>query len=310
MRWYIGIDGGGTKTAFVIGTAEGIRIREITRSGCSYQQIGIDSTVELLVAGVQDLLTSVGADMVDCGGICIGLPCFGENHGADIQIERQICDAFAPVPVKIVNDSVVGWAGALGCNEGIHLVAGTGSMALGCGTDGRFARSGGWTEFFGDEGSCYWIGREAMSLFSKEADGRMPKSELYRIVCEKYALRSDFDFISIVNDEIAPYRDKVAAFQRFALEAANMGDLGAQAIYRRAAEELAQIVIGVKSLLCWSNESVKVSYFGGLFHAGDFVIAPLAEELRLHGCILQPAIYTAAEGALLLTIEEFVRKEN
>ena len=310
MKWFIGIDGGGTKTDFSIGTSQGVPVKRLTRAGCSYQSIGVQNVVSLIRDGIRDLLTEAKVSADDCGGCCIGLPCYGENEAMDQTITDTLRQMLSPIPVKIVNDGVVGLAGSLNCGEGIHLVAGTGSIAIGCGADGAFARSGGWTEFFGDEGSCYWIGKEGMSLFSKEADGRLPKSALYTIVRDTYGLDDDFEFIDKVMTQIAPHREKTAAFQRVILEAANAGDKSAQELYRRAAKELAQIVAGVRSKLVWSEETVKVSYFGGLFHAGDWILKPLTEELSALGCTVHKPMRSATEGALLLAIKEFNNKEG
>ena len=71
--------------------------------------------------------------------------------------------------MKIVNDSVVGWAGSLGLSSGINLVAGTGSIAYGRNDAGEEARAGGWDERFSDEGSCYWLGMKSLELFQKKA---------------------------------------------------------------------------------------------------------------------------------------------
>ncbi len=310
MKWFIGIDGGGTKTAFAISGADGTPVNIETRSGCSYQEIGLENVIALLDEGITSILAAVGAAKEDCAGCCIGLPCFGENKQMDEQILRRIADMLAPIPVKIVNDGVVGWAGSLECREGIHLVSGTGSIAIGCGADGSFARSGGWTEFFSDEGSCYWIGQKAMQLFSKEADGRIPQGALYHIVRKAYSLDDDFEFVEKVLNTIAPYRDKVADFQRLALEAAIAGDPAAQDLYRQAAVELAQLISSVKSQLTWSEDPVKVSYYGGLFHAGDYILTPLKEALTSLGCTIQKPMHSATEGALLLAIKEFNQKEE
>lgn len=70
------------------------------------------------------LLSQAGVEWSDCAGCCIGLPCYGENPEIDSFIVKQMEKAFAPVPVHIVNDAEVGWAGSLECHEGIHVVAG------------------------------------------------------------------------------------------------------------------------------------------------------------------------------------------
>ena len=310
MKWFIGIDGGGTKTAFVISKRDGTPVHIHIGSGCSYQEIGQEKVISVLIEGITTLLKKADATKEDCAGCCIGLPCFGENVIVDEQIQLQIKNLLAPIPVVIVNDSIVGWAGSLECQEGIHIVAGTGSIAVGCGTGGAFARCGGWTEFFSDEGSCYWIGRKAMELFSTEADGRVPKGVLYHIVREVYELDNDFEFVEKILNTIAPYRDKVAEFQRIALKAAIAGDPAAQDLYRQAAEELSQLVSGVKSKLIWSREPITVSYYGGLFHAGEYILNPLEDALSSMGCILQKPLRSATEGALLLAIKKFSHKEK
>ena len=73
---------------------------------------------------------------------------------------------------------VCGWAGALAGEDGINIVAGTGSIAYGE-YRGRSARAGGWGELFSDEGSAYWLAREGLRLFSRMSDGRAPRGALY-----------------------------------------------------------------------------------------------------------------------------------
>ena len=64
----------------------------------------------------------------------------------------------------------------------INILAGTGSMAISRNEEGQIIRCGGWSEFFSDEGSCYWLGIKALELFSKQADGRAEKSHLYKLI--------------------------------------------------------------------------------------------------------------------------------
>ncbi len=283
MKAAIGIDGGGTKTAFVIGNETEI-LYQIEKSGCSYLEIGKEAVVDLIVSGVKELLEK--CPDAKCDACCIGMPCYGENRQMDEWLNDTLKQALSPIEVQLVNDAVVGWAGSLECREGIHVVAGTGSLAIGKGKEDTFARAGGWNEFFGDEGSCYWIGKEAMTLFSKQADGRIQKGALYNLVKEKYQLQDDFEFIDVVLNELAPYRDQVAGFQKIALQAANEHDESVIALYERAVDELVQMVYSVKQRLNWSTSEVTVSIYGGLMHAKEFVLEPLKQKLKLMDCIL------------------------
>lgn len=305
MKYYIGIDGGGTKTAITIGKSDGISLNTIYKTGCSHKQIGVDTVVEFIVEAVKEVIRSINIAYDDCAGCCIGLPCYGETPEADAKIKEKLEQALSPLPLYIVNDAVVGWAGSLECSEGIHLVAGTGALAYARSSDGREARSNGWSEFFSDEGSCYWVGKEAMSLFAKEADGRKPKGALYEIVKEELKLKNDIQFIDIIDKDYAPYRDKVASFQLFAQKAALAGDCEAKKIYDEAAQCLADSASAIISQLGWENKEVHISYYGGLFKTGDLILSPLKKCLESIDCIVTPPKRTAIEGALLLSIKKF-----
>lgn len=307
-KWYVGVDGGGTKTAVAVSTLDSIPIKIFTYPTCSNQSIGIQRSVTLITEGILESLAAVGATIQDCAGCCIGMPCYGENPENDRLIAQMLKAALTPAPIYIANDVEVSWAGSLACGEGIHIVSGTGSIAFGRGMNKKTARCGGWVEFFGDEGSCYWIGRQAMSLFSKEADGRIPKGALYDLVRQEFYLSDDYQFIDWVIREISPYRDRVAGFQRCALQAALAGDEAVKAIYEAAAEELALMIRAIKKRLQFSSESVQVSYSGGLFNAGELILNPLRAKAEALGCSLQKPKRSPLEGALMLAIERFHRR--
>lgn len=303
MKYYIGIDGGGTKTSVTIGKEDGISLATIEKTGCSHKSIGIDAVVELILDSVKEITKAVNVSIEDCAGCLIGLPCYGEDVPADKEITERLQKALAPAGVYLVNDAVVGWAGSLECNEGVHVVAGTGAIAYGRTDDNKEARSNGWSEFFSDEGSCYWVGKQAMSLFAKESDGRKPKGALYDIVKKELNLKDDMDFIDVVEKEYMPHRHMVASFQLFAKEAALAGDAEALKIYREAAENLADSAFSIIKQLGWENRNVPVSYFGGLFKSGDLILNPFKECLSKMNCTLNPPKRTATEGALLLCIK-------
>lgn len=303
MAYFIGIDGGGTKTAFALGNEKGEILATTTLGGSSYMEIGVIGVVNLLMSGIKAILSEENITLSDCDSICIGLPCYGENKNKDQEITVKLTEILKPCKVTIVNDAVVGAAGALQSDIGIHLVAGTGSIAVGFDGYGKTVRCGGFSEIFGDEGSCYWVGKKVMEVFSKEADGRLPKGPLYDLIYKEFSLQEDFEFIGLVTDTIFPHRDKVAALQKIALEAALQRDVNAIRIYKEAAEELALIILGVKKQLQFSEYPVPVSYLGGLFHASQFVLPTLEKLIQEENCVLVEAKGSAVEGAILLAIK-------
>jgi N-acetylglucosamine kinase-like BadF-type ATPase len=62
--------------------------------------------------------------------------------------------------VEVISDAEAAWLGALDGRAGVLVLAGTGSIVLGCDARGRWARAGGLGPLFGDEGSAFWLGRQ------------------------------------------------------------------------------------------------------------------------------------------------------
>lgn len=301
MKYFLGIDGGGTKTAYLLTDETGKVLAQERSVGCSYKEIGIENTVKLLKEGAVLCAEKAGVKAERLTAIALGLPCLGEYKEDDVRVIQAIKDAFGSVSVHITNDVEVGWAGSLGLQPGINIVAGTGSIAFGKNMEGESRRSGGWSAFFGDEGSCHWLGRRTMELFSKEADGRVPKSRLYEILMVEFALADAMDFIGYMDREYIGDRSKVASLQKFLLKAAREGDVSAQELYREAAEELG-IMAGSILKHLWDGEKVPVSYSGGLFHAKEFVL-PILEKIvqRQNGYLTTP-MFSPVEGAVLMAM--------
>ena len=114
--FFLGIDGGGTKTAFLLINENGDIIEAKTIATVSYKHVGMDNSIALLKETVHEILNDREAY------ICLALPNWGESKDGDGEFLSRIKE-ITELPVKIVNDSVVGWAGSLGLSSGINLVA-------------------------------------------------------------------------------------------------------------------------------------------------------------------------------------------
>ena len=99
--------------------------------------------------------------------------------------------------------------------------------------------------------------------------------------------RQKLQFIDIAMADFVTHRDRVADFQRYAMQAALAGDESVCAVYERAADELASLVKALQTRLQFSVQPVPVSYSGGLFHSGELILKPLGERVETLGCVLQ-----------------------
>lgn len=299
MKYYIGIDGGGSKTIFAISGEDGKILGTVMAGSAFYKQIGEEGVIELLKNGVQEVCAFAEGKNTNIASVCFGMPAWGESPANDKVIEQKILSTFPEWNIHIVNDCEVGWAGSLLAKPGINIVAGTGSIAFGKNEDGETARSGGWSEWFGDEGSGYWLGMKCVQLFTRQSDHRDEKGPLYRIVRESLKLSDDMEIVDLFESEYLHQRDRIASLQKLLLLAANEGDVYAVEAYAQAARELYDIVCGVKKQI-FAGKVCTVSCSGGIFKVGDLIRKPFMELLAADGMELTDAKAEPYVGAVLL----------
>ena len=210
---------------------------------------------------------------------------FGEN--------RAVC----------TNDCRIAWAGALGMETGVNVIAGTGSIAYGENEAGEAARSGGWGAIF-DEGSCRWIGERLIQIYTRQADGRIPRTALYDAFRRHEGIDCDEAFIAPLNHGYLQDARHVASLQKVCLELWRDGDPHASRIYERAAEELALAAAAVAEKLNLARPW-KASYAGGLFRAGEAILRPFRERLDQRGGMLVSPKAGPAEGAIAIAIRQY-----
>lgn len=157
---------------------------------------------------------------------------------------RSVSGVPSEVPVTAVHDTRLILA-AGGHTTGIAVIAGTGSVAWGIDTSGRERRAGGWGYLLGDEGSGYWLGREAVRtvLRANQRKPDAPADTFARAIVEQSLVREPVELISAFHDR--PERSFWAGLSRTVVEYAADGDETALDLTQRAARELHALVITV-----------------------------------------------------------------
>jgi N-acetylglucosamine kinase-like BadF-type ATPase len=276
---FLGVDGGGTKTAYTLIDSQGnIRASHLTGS-VSHLSEGVARAAALLVEGVSAVLDLASADAARVTFAYFGLSSYGEDSATTAQLDAMPSSLFGASQYRCGNDMICSWAGSLACRDGISVIAGTGSMAYGE-YAGRAARAGGWGELIGDEGSAYWIAREGMNLFSRMSDGRAARGPLYTLVREQLGIDSDLDLCARIYRQNANTRGAFAQFARLVHDAAESGDALARAIFVRAGDELVAAVLAVRrSLQVPQAVVLPVSYSGGAFAGSPTLIGAFNDAL-------------------------------
>ncbi|MBU8817092.1 N-acetylglucosamine kinase [Mycolicibacterium goodii] len=303
MARYLGVDGGGSKTAFALIDDRGRTLARATAPTSYYFNDGFEVVEHVLAQGISEICAQAGGTPADIDAAFFGLPGYGE---ASADIERL--DA---VPARVLgheryrcdNDMVCGWAGSLACADGVNVISGTGSMTYGE-RQGVGRRVGGWGELFGDEGSAYWVATQGLNTFTRMSDGRLPRTTLHTMFRERLELDGDLDVVSLVIDKWSGNRSKIAALATTVCDAARDGDDAARSILARAADELVELVHTTARLVGFTeHETVPVSYSGGMFSGTDFLqmfataLAARPTKYDLKRPLLDPALGAALYAA-------------
>ena len=276
---FLGVDGGGTKTDFVLIDCEGRVAAQHREAGAYHLQIGVDGLREVMGRGLAAIFgkLAISGDAIEHA--FFGLPAYGEDNSIQPRLDALPADLLGHRRYRCGNDMVSTWAGSLAGEDGIGIVAGTGSIGYGE-RAGRTARAGGWGELFSDEGSAYWIAALGLNAFSRMADGRTPRGPLHGILIRVFGLTDDLELCAYLATGEGSTRDRIASFCPLVAQAADAGDEQALAIFESAGRELAAIAASVRLALGYvAREQVPLSYSGGVFETGDKVLAPFRRSL-------------------------------
>jgi N-acetylglucosamine kinase-like BadF-type ATPase len=280
-RLYLGVDGGGTKTALVLLDSEGTIRATHLAPGSYYLTTGVDALGTLLADGINAVLAKAAVRVEELDFAFFGIPAYGEDTGLVGPLSELPRRRLEAGQYLCGNDMICGWAGSLLCRDGISIVAGTGSICYGE-HNGAIARCGGWGELFSDEGSAYWIACRGLNLFSRMSDGRAAKGPLYDIVRQALGLTEDLDLCAHVFSRLGGDRARIAQLSKWVTQAAAAGDAQAMSLVREAAEELALMVDATRRQLEFGiAEPVPVSYSGGVFdNVGALLLEHFAAALQ------------------------------
>jgi N-acetylglucosamine kinase-like BadF-type ATPase len=297
---YLGVDGGGTKTALCLLRKDGRVAAEAQAPSCYYFTEGIELVGRVLRQGIDQVCEMALVTPADIRYAFFGLPTYGEVSGDVPALDAVPGEILGHGRYACDNDMVCGWAGSLGGIDGINVVSGTGSITYGE-RAGNGVRVGGWGELFGDEGSAYWIAIKGLNAFSRMGDGRMPVGPLHETLRTHLALEADLDLVDVVLNRWQGERSEIAALSRVIAGAAEDGDESAARILSEAADELAGLVDTTRQLLNFGpDEDIPVSYSGGVFNARLVVEGFKATLERLHdGYELREPLSSPVVGAAI-----------
>jgi N-acetylglucosamine kinase-like BadF-type ATPase len=225
----IGLDIGGTKTRGVR-FEQGQAVADESVGSSNVQNVSREEAARHLA----ELFAKIGGGEVaqvyaGAGGI---------DTADDAAALAALIAPHAPgAKITVVHDSRLLLA-AGGASTGVAVIAGTGSAAWGKNARGEEARAGGWGYLLGDEGSGYWLGREAVRHSLRRMNQGLEPDELTKALLQSCSIEDPNKLIALFHSAETGRR-YWAQKARLVVEAADAGHAPSQALVEQAGRDLA-----------------------------------------------------------------------
>jgi len=275
MAFYLGIDGGGTKTRCVLGDEHNV-LADAAAGGSNVVRRGEAKARESLHEAVHRICQMAQVSPQQIHAVSMGASGAGRP-----EIAAKVCSILreltsAQTLIEVVGDHVIALQAAFGAGPGVIAISGTGSVVFGRDPAGSIARAGGWGFAISDEGSGQWIGRHAVSAVFRAHD-RAGKTSLTPLILEAWKLTDLDALVQLANSTPPP------EFQRLfpiVLHAAREGDSIARELLSRAGIEMAALATVALRRIAPDPPHVPVATTGSVFRQSAEVCRIFYNQLK------------------------------
>lgn len=258
VPFYIGIDGGGTKTRCALGDETRVVATAMT-GGSNVVRLGKGIARTSLLTVVHDVCVAGKISPHQIQRVCVGAA--GAARPEVVATIRAILAEVTTAPVDVVGDTVTTLEAAFGPGPGIVAIAGTGSIVYGRDTNGNVARAGGWGFAVSDEGSGHWIGRRAVSAVLDARDAGLDTA-LAPALLSEWDCASPEELVQMANATPPPEFPRLFPV---VLRVADRGDSTARSILDEAAAHLVRLTVMVIRRLVPHPPYAPVAISGSVF---------------------------------------------
>lgn len=265
-RVFLGIDGGATKTEFVLVDESGMVLGRLLKEGCNPNACGLETTCSVLRTGIDEFLLQYPQITGVFAGIAGAL---SGDHLTGITDFLKSTYPLLRFSVSSDISNVIAGAGEL--DRCAAMICGTGCVIY-ASIDGKLHRVGGWGYLLDDASGGYSLGRAALRAALAEEDGFGDKTVITKLVHRKLGT----DVWSSIHAVYAGGDSMIASFAPLILDAYQADDSVAKRILDDYTAVLAQQLRYTFSAYDCGNTLVLA---GGLLQNDSLVTKLLQDKL-------------------------------
>jgi len=302
MPLYLGIDAGGTKTDCAVSNGAEL-LGQATGASCKLARVGKERGRENLQSVIRQACEVAQITPNEIQHVCIGMA--GASLAEAVHWAQQTIRELIPdSTIYVAGDHVIAHRAAFGTSPGVLVISGTGSIAFGRNQAGETARAGGWGPNVSDEGSAFWVGREAVAEALRMFDIGKSNGLLATIAdCWKVAPE---EVIRLANASEPRFPELAGPV----VNAAEQGDPNAREITERGGRALAGLASAVIQRLWPQGGIVPVALSGGVLQGSPLVRQAFKEAMRIQQPLaaVSFAYVRPVLGALEIAAQRGVRR--
>ncbi|OAB34042.1 N-acetylglucosamine kinase [Paenibacillus glacialis] len=302
MAYYLGIDGGGTKT-YALLTDEFGNVLGKGKSGNGNHQINATVATNSIREATLSALSEAGIEIEDITHAYLGLA--GADREADYDILHPLIRSIGFTNYTINCDTMIGLRAGTNRPYGISLICGTGTNSAGRNPQGEHYQCGGFSYMFGDFGGGGGLNIEVFRSVIRAWDGREQPTLLTGLLLQLLGYSTVEDMFNDFQDN---GRSVPVDAARLLFEAAAGEDAVALEILNHQGVDLGKSAAAIVQRLSMANDTFDVVLVGSLLTRGDqgWIRGPI--EQSLHKVAPHASVVTLTTepvvGALWSAMEE------
>ena len=266
MSYYLGIDGGGTKTQYALFDEHKNMLSTVKTAGSNHENLegGVTQAADIIMEGINSLLME---NVLMPNSIsCILMALAGIDHPyQEAAMREALTSRGLHVPFRIYNDGFIVVKAGITGKAGIGYNCGTGTCCNSVGSDGRLLQIGGFGQLSGDVGGGLWIAAEAYRLAYDEICLGLQPTACTKLICEKFGIAPERDaLLSLIPRYEAEDKEYIHDMIDVFFDALAAGDARTAEVAERMADRGAQFIAGHIHRQRFDDEVIEVVLSGSM----------------------------------------------
>lgn len=281
-QYVIGVDGGGTKTVAALADLKG-RVLAKTETGSSNPlKVGMKIAVLSIKKAIGKILKKYQKEKIAIIYLALAAGIEKDKKKKTI-IKKNLLKSLKfhqfSGEIIIEGDQPAAFRSGTDKKEGVVLISGTGSVAMGW-KGKKIAGAGGWDWFLGDDGSSFWLGRKALRTVCRQLDGRGKKTLLTNLIFKQWKIKKKEKLIQkVYHDYKENFVEQISSLTPLVDKAARKEDKIAKEILIKGGRELALAVIQVIRKLNFEKEKFPLILIGSTLNS-TIILNMIKKEVR------------------------------